>query len=68
MINPHQVGAPLSKYLYGPFIENPGKSIYSEVQAGMIIDCKFYFSITDTYYPWGIVEPGRYCSRADFPV
>jgi alpha-N-arabinofuranosidase len=46
-------GAPISKYLYGQFIEHLGKSIYGGLWAEMLEDRKFYFIVRDRYAPWG---------------
>ncbi|HET6452529.1 MAG TPA: hypothetical protein VFI08_14525 [Spirochaetia bacterium] len=55
---------PISKYLYGQFIEHLGRSIYGGLWAEMLEDRKFYFIIRDRYAPWGTAEdaywdPGR---------
>ena len=41
-----QVQAPISKYLYGGFIEHGGALMYRSLWAEMIDDRKFYFPIT----------------------
>ena len=46
-IDASQVGAPISKYLYGGFIEHGGALMYRSLWAEMIDDRKFYFPITD---------------------
>jgi alpha-L-arabinofuranosidase len=46
-------GAPISKYLYGQFIEHLGKSIYGGLWAEMLEDRKFFFIVRDRYAPWG---------------
>jgi alpha-L-arabinofuranosidase len=43
---------PISKYIYGQFIEHLGKSIYGSLWAEMLEDRKFYFIIQDQYAPW----------------
>jgi len=40
-----QVGAPISKYLYGGFIEHGGALMYRSLWAELIDDRKFYFPI-----------------------
>ena len=45
-IDAGQIGAPISKYLYGGFIEHGGLLMYRSLWAEMIDDRKFYFPIT----------------------
>jgi alpha-N-arabinofuranosidase len=45
-IDAGQVGAPISKYLYGGFIEHGGALMYRSLWAEMLDDRKFYFPIT----------------------
>jgi len=45
-IDASQIGAPISKYLYGGFIENGGQLMYRSLWAEMVDDRKFYFPIT----------------------
>ncbi|MFH1371454.1 MAG: beta-L-arabinofuranosidase domain-containing protein [Planctomycetota bacterium] len=44
---------PISKYIYGQFIEHLGRCIYGGIWAEMLEDRKFYYPITDKYSPWG---------------
>jgi alpha-L-arabinofuranosidase len=44
---------PISKYIYGQFIEHLGRSIYGGLWAEMIQDRKFFYPITDGFDPWG---------------
>jgi len=44
---------PISRYIYGQFIEHLGKSIYGGLWAEMLEDRKFYFIVRDRYAPWG---------------
>jgi alpha-N-arabinofuranosidase len=46
-------GAPISKYIYGQFIEHLGRGVYGGLWAEMLEDRKFLFIITDRYAPWG---------------
>jgi alpha-N-arabinofuranosidase len=48
--------APISKYIYGQFIEHLGRCIYGGLWAEMLEDRKFYYPVTDTYQPWGAKE------------
>jgi alpha-N-arabinofuranosidase len=45
-IDASQIGAPISKYLYGGFIEHAGQLMYRSLWSEMIDDRKFYFVIT----------------------
>ena len=45
-IDASQIGAPISKYLYGGFIEHGGLLMYRSLWSEMIDDRKFYFPIT----------------------
>jgi alpha-N-arabinofuranosidase len=45
-IDASQIGAPISKYLYGQFIEHIGGTMYGSLWAEMLDDRKFYFPIT----------------------
>jgi alpha-N-arabinofuranosidase len=44
-IDASQIGAPVSKYEYGMFIEHIGSTMYSSLWAEMLDDRKFYFQI-----------------------
>ena len=44
-IDTQQTSAPVSKYIYGQFIEHIGSTMYSSVWAEMLDDRKFYFPI-----------------------
>lgn len=43
---------PISKYIYGQFIEHLGRCIYGGIWAEMLEDRKFYFPITSDYRPY----------------
>jgi alpha-N-arabinofuranosidase len=45
-IDTQQTSAPISKYLYGQFIEHIGSTMYSSLWAEMLDDRKFYFPVT----------------------
>ena len=51
-INTEKRGEPISKYIYGQFIEHLGKCIYGGLWAEMIMDRKFYYEIKDKFDPW----------------
>jgi DUF1680 family protein/alpha-L-arabinofuranosidase len=44
---------PISKYIYGQFIEHLGRCIYGGIWAEMLEDRKFYYPVKDEYNPWG---------------
>ena len=50
-IDTQQTAAPISKYLYGGFIEHGGMLMYRSLWAEMIDDRKFYFPITSQEPP-----------------
>ncbi|NOX55368.1 MAG: hypothetical protein GXP27_13210, partial [Planctomycetes bacterium] len=59
-------GPPISKYIYGQFIEHLGRCIYGGIWAEMLEDRKFYFPITPKYDPY---RATRHQSKdAPFPV
>ena len=47
-----QVGAPISKYIYGQFIEHLGRCIYGGIWAEMLEDRKFCYPVGDRESPW----------------
>ena len=52
-VDTSKVGAPISKYIYGQFVEHLGRSIYGGLWSEMLEDRKFYFLVRDRYAPWG---------------
>src|SRR3954463_12148361 len=46
-----KTGAPISKYIYGQFVEHLGRSIYGGLWAEMLEDRKFGHEIVDDYQP-----------------
>ncbi len=55
-LDPHKTGAPISKYIYGQFIEHLGNCLYGGLWAEMVADRKFYYPITDDFHPRGTDE------------
>jgi alpha-N-arabinofuranosidase len=51
-IDAAKTGEPISKYIYGQFIEHLGRCIYGGIWAEMLEDRKFYFPITADYDPY----------------
>src|SRR5512133_4181805 len=59
-------GAPISKYIYGQFIEHLGRCIYGGIWAEMLEDRKFYFPITAEFGPYRELKPTA--GTSDFNV
>jgi len=54
-----QKGQPISKYVYGQFIEHLGRCIYGGIWAEMLEDRKFYYPVDAKESPWkSIGGPG----------
>jgi alpha-N-arabinofuranosidase len=51
-IDAGKTGEPISKFVYGQFIEHLGRCIYGGIWAEMLEDRKFYFPITAEYDPY----------------
>ena len=51
-------GAPISKYIYGQFIEHLGRCIYGGLWAEMLEDRKFYYPVTGEAPAWTMYKPG----------
>jgi alpha-N-arabinofuranosidase len=51
-IDAGKTGEPISKFIYGQFIEHLGRCIYGGIWAEMLEDRKFYFPITTEYDPY----------------
>jgi alpha-N-arabinofuranosidase len=47
-----KTGAPLSKYIYGQFIEHLGRCIYQGIWAEMLEDRKFFWPVGENESPW----------------
>jgi len=61
-IDPQKTGAPISKYIYGQFVEHLGRSVNGGLWAEMVVDRKFFFPITDDYNPLGTAEDSYFKS------
>ncbi|MEW6234098.1 MAG: alpha-L-arabinofuranosidase C-terminal domain-containing protein [Candidatus Omnitrophota bacterium] len=59
---------PISKYIYGQFIEHLGRCIYGGIWSEMLEDRKFYFPITPEFKPWSIDTDRDHWKGGDFPV
>jgi len=51
-IDASETGEPISKFIYGQFIEHLGRCIYGGIWAEMLEDRKFYYPITANYDPY----------------
>ncbi len=51
-IDAGKTSEPISKFIYGQFIEHLGRCIYGGIWAEMLEDRKFYFPITTDYDPY----------------
>ena len=54
-VNAEKTGPPLSKYIYGQFIEHLGRCIYQGIWAEMLEDRKFFWPVAQGESPWKIV-------------
>lgn len=51
--------APISKYIYGQFIEHLGRCIYGGLWSEMLEDRKFYYPVTGEAPAWEMFQPGN---------
>ncbi|MHC4132636.1 MAG: alpha-L-arabinofuranosidase C-terminal domain-containing protein [Planctomycetota bacterium] len=63
-IDASDTGEPISKYVYGQFIEHLGRCIYGGIWSEMLEDRKFYYPVTDEFKPYS--EQSK--EGGDFPV
>ena len=49
---------PISKYIYGQFVEHFGRSIYGGLWAEMLEDRKFFYPVTGEAPAWTMFKPG----------
>jgi len=56
-MNTAKVAEPVSKYIYGQFIEHLGRCIYGGIWAEMLQDRKFFFAVAEGESPWKVVGP-----------
>src|SRR5512141_2497650 len=57
-VDASKTGAPISKYIYGQFIEHLGRCIYGGLWAEMLEDRKFYYPVTGEAPAWEMFKPG----------
>ena len=65
-IDAGKTGEPISKYIYGQFIEHLGRCIDGGIWAEMLHDRKFYFPVTAEYSPYRANE--RAVEGGPFPI
>ncbi len=58
-IDAAQTREPISKYVYGQFIEHLGRCIYGGLWAEMLEDRKFFYPITGEAPAWTLYQPGE---------
>lgn len=59
-IEPLKTYHPVSKYIYGQFIEHLGRCIYGGIWAEMLEDRKFFFPVGTETSPWKVIgDPSR---------
>lgn len=54
-----KTGEPISKYIYGQFIEHLGRCIYGGLWSEMLEDRKFFYPVTGEAPAWEMVTPGK---------
>jgi alpha-L-arabinofuranosidase len=57
-VNTSKTGAPISKYIYGQFIEHLGRCIYGGLWSEMLEDRKFYYPVTGEAPAHEMFKPG----------
>lgn len=61
-----RVQAPISKYVYGQFIEHLGRCIYGGIWAEMLADRKFYYGVGEKESPWKAAGKVKMLSEGAF--
>jgi alpha-N-arabinofuranosidase len=54
-----KTGAPISKYIYGQFIEHLGRCIYGGIWAEMLEDRKFFYPVNGEMPAWEMIKPSN---------
>ncbi len=65
-IDAAKTGAPISKYIYGQFIEHLGRCIYGGIWAEMLEDRKFFYAVGAAESPWHAVGPVEMIAERPF--
>ena len=58
LVDASAVGAPISPWIYGQFIEHLGRCIYGGLWAEMLEDRKFFYPVTGEAPAWEMFQPG----------
>ena len=58
-VDASKTGAPISKYIYGQFIEHLGRCIYGGLWAEMLEDRKFFYPVNGEAPAWEMFKPGN---------
>jgi len=66
-IDAAKTGEPISKYIYGQFIEHLGRCIYGGIWAEMLEDRKFFYAVGAKTSPWKLLadRDGTAMDKAD---
>jgi len=57
-VDASKTGAPISKYIYGQFIEHLGRCIYGGLWSEMLEDRKFFYPVNGEAPAWEMFKPG----------
>jgi len=63
-IDTSKTGEPISKYIYGQFIEHLGRCIYGGIWAEMLEDRKFFYPVGAKESPWKVVGDASNVKRS----
>jgi len=58
LVDASALGAPISPWIYGQFIEHLGRCIYGGLWAEMLEDRKFFYPVTGEAPAWEMYRPG----------
>ncbi len=58
-VDASKTGEPISKYIYGQFIEHLGRCIYGGLWSEMLEDRKFYYPVNGEAPAWEMFKPGN---------
>ena len=56
-VDASKTGAPISKYIYGQFIEHLGRCIYGGIWSEMLEDRKFFYPVDGAAPAWEMYKP-----------
>lgn len=65
-IDATKTGTPISKYIYGQFIEHLGRCIYSGIWAESLEDRKFFYPVNTSESPWQAIGPVEMTTETPF--